>query len=112
MPFWVNITNALGCSWAAGGAIDTSIAYDMCPGLNMVSLPIYSTSMTKASEMLADVPNCTGVFRWKRSVSCLNDLGFDGYFGLSYPTEDFSLLPGYGYWVNVTTSGTWTPPNP
>ncbi|OGL50537.1 MAG: hypothetical protein A2161_06485 [Candidatus Schekmanbacteria bacterium RBG_13_48_7] len=112
MPFWVNITERDGCSWYVYGEIDTTISYTLCSGLNMVSLPIYSTSITTASELMYSIPNCTGVFRWKKEVSCYNPTGFDAYFPLSDPEEDFSLHPGYAYWVNVTAAGTWIPPNP
>jgi hypothetical protein len=78
----------------------------------MVSLPIYSTSIAAASDMLADVPNCNAVFRWKRMLSCFSPLGFDSFFTVSSSEEDFTVVSAYGYWINVTTSGTWNPPNP
>jgi hypothetical protein len=112
MPFWVNIYSAKSCPWIVSGPYDTGISFSLCPGLNMVSLPLYTTSITRASELMADVPNCTAVFRWKREISCYNKQGFDAFFDISDPAEDFSLHSGYGYWVNVTAAGTWVPPNP
>jgi hypothetical protein len=112
MPFWVNITNPRGCLWLLTGDLDTSINYDLCPGLNMVSVPVYSSSIARASDLLADIPFCTAVFRWKKSVSCLQPLGFDAFYTYSHPSENYSVLLGYGYWINVTDSVNWTPPNP
>jgi hypothetical protein len=112
MPFWVNITNPDGCIWFYIGDLDTSISYTLCPGMNLVSLPVYSRSITSASELLSDIPSCTAVFRWKRSMSCLQKLGFDAFYKYSDKAEDFSVLLGHGYWVNVTDAGIWVPPYP
>ncbi|OGL41881.1 MAG: hypothetical protein A2161_20485 [Candidatus Schekmanbacteria bacterium RBG_13_48_7] len=112
MAFWVNIPYPGGCTWESSGALDISISYNLCAGLNLVALPIYSTGITKASELRASVPNCTAVYRFKKETDCINPLGFDAYFDISDPGDDFDLIPGYGYWVNVTVAGIWTPPNP
>jgi len=50
----------------------TNTKFQLCAGLNMVSLPPYSNSITAASEMMLNIPNCTGIYRWKRMVDCLN----------------------------------------
>ena len=87
------------------------ISYPLCAGLNMVAVPLYSTSLVNASDLLAAIPNATGVWRWKGEVNCLN-VGFDGFFPISLPAEDFLLMPGRSYWVSVTLAGNWAPPNP
>ncbi|OGL48100.1 MAG: hypothetical protein A2161_12720 [Candidatus Schekmanbacteria bacterium RBG_13_48_7] len=112
MPFWVNITNPAGCTWEPSGSIDTSIDYILCPGFNLVSLPVFSTSIVKASDLLGDIDHCSAVYRWKRSVSCASPQSFDAFFSISDPVDDFFLIPGHTYWVNVTTGTTWYPPGP
>jgi len=112
IPFWVNIRDKDGCTWRTGGALDTAISYTLCPGLNMISVPLFSTNLEQASDLMADIPNCTAVYRWKKILSCLNSPGFHAFTTLSDPAEDFSVWPGYSYWVNVTASGVWNPPNP
>ena len=112
MPFWVNITSPGTCIWEVYGTVDTTLTYQLCPGLNMVSLPEYSTSITLASQLLSDIPNCTAVFRWTKSVNCASAPEFEGFFDLSDPLEDFAIYPRQALWVNVTAGGTWFPPNP
>jgi len=110
MPFWVNVNRH--CTWNVSGPVNTSLYYELCSGLNMVSLPVYSTSIISAGDMMHDIPYCTAVFMWNKSASCLSPIGFMGYFTLSSPVENFALLHGYGYWVFVTAPETWTPPDP
>jgi len=78
----------------------------------MVSLPVYTTSISTASELLTEIFNCTGVYRWKKEVSCLNPVGFDVYLDISLPWEDFPLLSAHAYWINVTAPGIWVPTDP
>jgi len=112
MPFWVNITNPAGCTWQPPGTVSPTITYTLCAGFNMVSLPVYSTSITTASQLLASIPNCTAVYLCRKSVSCASPLVFDAYFDISTPAEDFTIDSGDGLFVNVTVAGTWPPPNP
>jgi len=112
IPVWVNINNPAGCVWSVIGTVNTSISFDLCNGLNMVSLPVYSTSITTASELMAAVPNCTAVYGWKKEKSCANDPIFNAFFDISDIIEDYIVSSGYAYWINVTSPGTWTPPNP
>jgi hypothetical protein len=109
MPFWVNITGAGGCTWMPAGSLKTDITYTLCLGLNMVALPVYRSDITKASQLMTNIPNCTAVYRCKRQVSCSNPSGFDAYLTISTPAEDFGLIPARSYWVNVTAPTTWNP---
>jgi hypothetical protein len=85
------------------------ITYNLKAGMNMVSLPIFNhQNITKASELLDEVPYCTAVYRWSPEASCTNPPGFDAYFDISDPGEDFFVKEGHGYWVNVTRNSTWT----
>jgi len=61
---------------------------------------------------MADIPGCSAVYRWRRSAGCRRYPGFDGYFDISTPWEDFTVKPGYTYWLNVTGLTFWTPPDP
>ncbi|OGL46271.1 MAG: hypothetical protein A2161_14840 [Candidatus Schekmanbacteria bacterium RBG_13_48_7] len=65
-----------------------------------------------ASDLLASVPYCTGVYMWSKTVSCFETPAFYAYFNISDPADDFMLYAWYTYWVNVTQAGKWTPPNP
>ena len=112
LPFWTNVTVPGGCTLQTFGTVFDVISFPLCTGLNLVSLPVYSTSITKASHMLADIPSSTGVFRWRRELSCLDPATFDAYFDISHPSEDFALMPGRGYYISVASDSTWLPPNP
>jgi hypothetical protein len=112
MPFWVNVTDFEGCIWQPEGTDPAGISFNLCTGLNMVSIPVYTSSISWASDLLEDVPNCTGVYLWTKIISCSIPQGFIGYFPISLPSEDFRIFPGDGLWVVVTFPSSWTPPNP
>ncbi|OGL41822.1 MAG: hypothetical protein A2161_18620 [Candidatus Schekmanbacteria bacterium RBG_13_48_7] len=107
-PIWVNIPSlSLGCYWIIDGKIPGSIQYQLCSGLNMISIPVYSLSLLKASDLLESVPACNGVYRWTKEIDCFKDGTFDLYSLLSSPDEDFSLIPGRTYWVMISAPGLW-----
>jgi len=101
MPFWVSISSMLSheeCTWEVVGLVPDEICYTIRPGLNLIAIPIYPTTLLKASDLLADIPNCMGVWVWNRQFDCYRT-GFSGFFWLSGSREDFDLLPGYAYWI-------------
>lgn len=83
----------------------THITIHLYPGWNMVSLPFINNSITKASQLLDDIPDSTVVTRWdsaqQKYISYIDGFG-----------SDFYLVPGEGYFVfvknesNVTFRGT------
>jgi len=81
-------------------------------GLNIVAIPLYSVSLSKASDLLANIPGCDGVWRVTREVSCLNPFGFDAYLIFSEAWEDYNVAVGRSYWINVLFANDWFPPNP
>ena len=109
IPFYVNIPfPPEGCEWTVCGTIPTGISYTLCAGLNIVSVPLCATSITKASELLAAIPNCNAVYRYQREYDCdLNS--FDLYGTYSPPSADFPIQHGRAYWVMVSALGAWTP---
>ncbi|OGL42619.1 MAG: hypothetical protein A2161_04125 [Candidatus Schekmanbacteria bacterium RBG_13_48_7] len=111
-PLWVNITGTTMCTWKPTGNPIASLSYNLCNGMNVVSLPVFSTSINSADDLLSDIPGCNGIWRWKKDTNCSASAGFDGFFTISLPSENFILFYGSGYWANVNSSGTWTPPNP
>ena len=79
MPFWVNVLSpgGTGCIWTVNGTIPTGVSYNLEPGINLVSLPVYTTNLPFASDILNNVPGCTGVWRWNRETDCAREPGFD-----------------------------------
>jgi hypothetical protein len=112
--FFVNITDPTPCTWSVTGVPPSSISYGLCTGPNAVSIPVYSTSLMNASDLLASVPNANAVYEFtKVNGNCGAAPGFNAYYPFSTPAEDFALVPGiYAYWVNTSAPGTWNPPNP
>jgi hypothetical protein len=111
--FYVNITGG-ACTWSVTGVPPSGITYGLCTGPNAVAVPVYSTSLAKASDLLASVPNANAVYEFTRiGGNCSATADFNAYYPFSTPGEDFDLIPGvYAYWVNTSTSGVWSPPNP
>ena len=115
MPFWVNIYSPFslkGCTWRVNGLVPANICYHLRPGLNLIAIPIYTESLVTAEDLLADIPDCTAVWRWKRQVDC-NQVGFDGFFWISGSEDNFILLPGYAYWIMYSGISPidWCPPD-
>lgn len=111
-PFYVNVVGATSCTWSIAGVAPIGIKYDLCDGFNAIGIPVYSTSLTTAANLIASVPNADAAFQYTRTESCLAIPGFNPYYTFSDPSDNFTLKPGYAYWVNCTATGLWTPPNP
>jgi len=68
---------------------------------NEIMLTLDKTHITKASELMDDIPNCNSVARWSAAMQ-----GYEQYIpGLAF--TDFDVRVGYPYYVNVTADGTW-----
>jgi hypothetical protein len=68
---------------------------------NEIMLLLDRTDITKASELMADIPNCSGVARWNATLQ-----GYEQYIP-GIPPTDFPVYPGYPYYVNVTADVIW-----
>jgi len=68
---------------------------------NEVMLPLDKTNITKASELLSDIPYCNSVARWNAAVQ-----GYEQYIP-ALPSTDFEVTVGYPYYVNVTQNVVW-----
>lgn len=66
--------------------------------INVVAIPIHRFDITNAEELAQAIPDCDTVWYWNS--------GQNGYIGHPIGTEinNFSVLPGYAYLVNVARS--------
>ena len=60
------------------------------------------TTITNAEQLAEAIPNCTNVYQWSASGQ--------GIVGHPKDTEinNFTIVPGYPYMVNVTVDGIWS----
>jgi hypothetical protein len=112
MPFWVLINPAVapaGCDWTITGLIPAPFCFNLRPSLNFISVPVYSTSLEMASDLLYDIPFCTAVYKY----DC-ESKSFKAFFAISGGLDDFPLNPGDAVWVNYTGlyMYNYCPPNP
>jgi hypothetical protein len=105
MPFWVNVlapvgAGGIGCTWTVVGQLPAQVCYNINPGLNLIAIPVFPTTLENASDLLAAFPGITGVYGFSRAGgNCLAPMGFQSYTWLDGAASDFVLYPGYGYWV-------------
>jgi hypothetical protein len=101
-PYYVNITT--DTVFTLLGKIATpsfNLVTTSTTDFNEVMLTLDKTSITKASELMADIPNCNSVAFWEASMQ-----GYYQYVpALSF--TDFDVRVGYPYYVNVTADIIW-----
>jgi unsaturated rhamnogalacturonyl hydrolase len=101
-PYYVNVTSN-GIFTMLGGLTDPT--YNLITtaktDFNDVMLPLDKTGITKASQLMADIPGCNSVARWNASMQ-----GYEQYIP-GIPPTDFDVRVGYPYYVNVTSNVTW-----
>jgi len=68
---------------------------------NEIMLPLDKSSITKASELMNDIPHCNSVAYWNAS-----DQGYEQYLP-GFQNTDFTVQVGYPYYINVTDNCTW-----
>ena len=91
----------------AGRVIDSPITLNLSAGLNFIAIP-YSTVNYTSYNLLNgqshEIPGCTQVSEWTNS-------GWKGsYFTWGEPDgTNFTLIPGQGYFVRVSSDVQWTP---
>lgn len=101
-PYYVNVTSngtftLLGELTAPTFNLITTPKTDF----NEVMLPLNKTGIAKASQLMANIPNCNSVARWNASMQ-----GYEQYIP-GIPPTDFDVKAGYPYYVNVTSNVTW-----
>jgi hypothetical protein len=69
--------------------------------VNAVAIPLERTDLRDAEQLANEIPNCDTVWYW--------DTERGGYVGHPIGTtiNNFSIEPGYGYFVNVDQGGAW-----
>ena len=71
---------------------------------NEIMLPLDKTSISNASELMADIPACNSVARWNASLQT-----YEQYIP-GVPPTNFVVKVGYSYYVNVTENVSWPIP--
>jgi|GEM_PF-2686945 len=101
-PYSVNITSSVVYT-LLGKPVYTTFPLIVTPttSFNAIMLTLDKTNITKASELMADIPNCNSVAYWNASIQ-----GYEQYIP-GIPPTDFDVMVGYPYYVNVTANGTW-----
>ncbi|MCR4437776.1 MAG: hypothetical protein QHJ34_01870 [bacterium] len=69
--------------------------------LNTIVLPFSKRHLTKASDLLANIPRCTQVGRWNPEAQAVE------FYQPSQPASNFTLIPGWPYFVRVSQDVTW-----
>jgi len=101
-PYYVNVTcdtvfTLMGPVASPSFVLITTPATDF----NEVMLTHDKTGITRASELMADIPTCNGVAKWDATIQ-----GYQQYIP-GIPPTDFDVRAGYPYYVNVTADVTW-----
>ncbi len=101
-PYYVNVTSGSIFSMSGEPASPTfNLVTTATTDFNEIMLAMNKTSITKASGLMGDIPNCNSVAVWNAASQ-----GYSQFVpGLSF--TDFDVRLGYPYYVNVTANGTW-----
>lgn len=103
--YYVNVTSN-GVFTSTGSAVDVSfnLTTTATTDFNEVIIGLDKTSLSIASDLMADIPSCNSVARWVASQQ-----GYEQYIP-GIPPTDFDVRVGYPYYVNVTANGSWSFP--
>ncbi|MBM3235710.1 T9SS type A sorting domain-containing protein [Candidatus Poribacteria bacterium] len=82
------------------GEYDVALKSTPTTDWNLVAGPVGGEEITKASQLLADIPKANAVAYW--------DAALQGYVQYVPVVRDFSVTRGYPYYVNVTEDAIWT----
>ncbi|MBN2414639.1 T9SS type A sorting domain-containing protein [bacterium] len=102
-PVMVNMTGET--SWTISGLV-TEFTYSLSyqsgtTNIHFITLPFSKHALTKASQLLADIPNCESVSYWNAVTQ--NYVQHIPGFAFT----DFTLVPGHPYFIDVSASATW-----
>ncbi|MBN2010683.1 T9SS type A sorting domain-containing protein [candidate division KSB1 bacterium] len=84
------------------GVFDYELITTSTTNFNEIALPLNQGGINQASDLIAAVPNCNSVARWNASFQ-----GYEQYISVIPPTN-FSINPGFPYYVNVTGNTMFT----
>jgi len=80
-----------------------SVTLDLVTGYNLISLPVNDPDIVNASTLANKIgTNCTEVVKWDTALQQLVS------YVIWAPLNNFDLLPGVGYFVNVLAPTTTT----
>ena len=103
-PYAVNVT-ADGI-WSHAGKVE-HVSFNLITtestDINHIGLSFNQTELTTAEELGQDIIDCSTVYAWNAAGQ-----GTIGHV-VGLPFNDFSVRPGYPYYVNVTSNSTWPP---
>ncbi|MBC7187223.1 MAG: hypothetical protein H5U38_09340, partial [Calditrichaeota bacterium] len=101
-PLLVNATMP-GMMSVAGFLADGSYQLRASPEgrLNAIVLPFSKRHLTRASDLLANIPRCSQVGRWNAEAQAVE------FYQPSQPASNFALTPGWPYFVRVNQDVTW-----
>jgi len=103
-PYFVKVTQ--DTAWTVSGSIPVSVTFHLITtdgtDVNTVALPIFVSGITTAEELGNAITNVDTLWYW--------DAVNQGYAGhpMGIEINNFSVYPGYPYFVNVTADTTWT----
>lgn len=98
-PYFISVSQ--NTSWTVSGNLPESITFDLITtsgtNLNTIALPLNLSNIQTAEELINTVPNADTVWYWNAERQ--------GYVGHPKGSEinNFSVVPGYPYFVNVTS---------
>lgn len=95
MGIWVNVVS--GSNLTVAGRVPTTTLVSLAKGWNLVGFPSFGTSYT-----IADLKSDSGAIR----VETFN--AFSPPYFLRIANDIETMTAGNGYWIEVSTSGTWT----
>ena len=101
--YYVNVT-ADGVYTLTGSVVDVSfnLVTTATTDFNEVIIGLDKTGLSKASDLMGDIPNCNSVARWVASLQ-----GYEQYVP-GIPPTDFDVQTGHPFYVNVTEDGSWS----
>jgi hypothetical protein len=99
-PYFVSVNNP-GTFTVAGSvpAVSYPLLTTSTTNVNAISLPQSKASLTKASQLFADIPAIDGLSRWSATAQAYD--GYDNIFG----TNDFTVSVDEAYFVSVSSPG-------
>jgi hypothetical protein len=100
--YYVNVTaNTIFSLTGAECCVAYSLMTTSTTDFNEIVLPLSRTNLTKASQLMSDIPNCNSVAYWNAATQSYQQ------YVPGIPPTDFDLIPGYPYYVNVTSDINW-----
>lgn len=101
-PYYVNVTIDTVFTLTGGVSTPTfTLVETATTDFNEIMLTLEKTDIQKASDLMADIPNCNSVARWVST-----DQVYEQYIP-GIEATDFDVRVGYPYFVNVTANTTW-----